>query len=309
MKTVNRKPLSKSAINRARSIGRGMAPHINPALVVMTKEQIESEFKRIDSAAHTDAEAVEMRRAALDAVVESSNNGTGWAKFYTAIEFIKESDWYWRDAGYNSFEEFWSANGGKAFGDFAELERTYNIAKTACPDMFNMSVSQALATYRKISAQADKLRRVAPMGKHGQGAPRKDAIKASSARTFDTAGDAIDRIEDAATYRPASGNSIERRFARIRRDSPEVAADLLAGKYVKQLKSGVYEIDLTTAEELVYGKKDSKLRSKLKGTKDTPHNMALMIKRVIKKHSVKEVIDAINTIPGIKATKTNIIGR
>ena len=308
MKTINNKPLSAGAIKRARSTGRGMAPHINPALIVMSKEQIEGEFKRINSVAHTNAEAVEMRRAALDFVIESSNQGSGWAKFYTSIEFVKQNEWYWRDAGYDTFEDFWAENGGKAFADFAELERTYNIAKTACPDMFNMDASEALATYRRISAQADKLRRVAPMKSPGGVINNKNAIKAGAAKHFDTPQDAIERIEDAATYKAASGGSVERRFARIRRDSPEVAADLLAGKYIKQLKSGVYEIDLTTAEELVYGKKDSRLVAKDKNQANTPQNVAKMIKRVLKKHDIAEIIAAINTIPGIKARKTNANG-
>lgn len=303
MKTINNKPLSAGAIKRARSTGRGMAPHISPALIIMSKEQIESEFKRINSVAHTDAEAVEMRRAALDFVIESSNKGYGWAKFYTSIEFVKQNEWYWRDAGYDTFEEFWSDNGGKAFADFAELERTYNIAKTACPDMFNMNATEALATYRRISAQAEKLRGVAPMKAHGGDVKSKAAIKAGAAKHFDTPEDAIERIENAATYKAASGGSVERRFARIRRDSPEVAADLLAGKYIKQVKLGVYEIDLTTAEELVYGKKDSQLRKVEKIQTNTPHNMVLMIKRVLKKHDVAEIIAAINTIPGIEARK------
>jgi len=308
MKTINNKALAATAINRAHSKGRGMAPHISPTVVVMSKEQIESEFRRIDGAAHTDAEAVEMRRAALDAVIESSNQGAGWAKFYTAIAFVKDSEWYWRDAGYDTFEKFWSENGGKAFGDFADLERAYNFAKTACPDLFEMDVNRAIDTYRKIEVQASKLRPIAPAKPHGGDVKSKDAIKARAAKHFDTPQDAVAHIESASTYRPASGNSIERRFARIRRDAPDVAADMLDGKYIKQLKAGVWEIDITAAEEKVYGKKDSRLRAVEKGQTNTPENVAKMIKRVLKKYSMDEIVSAINTLPGIKARKTNIIG-
>ena len=50
-----------------------------------------------------------------------------------------------------------------------------------------------------------------------------------------------------------SNRSFEYRLYRIKRDRPDVAAELLAGKYTVRLDNGQYAIDLIRAEREVYG--------------------------------------------------------
>jgi hypothetical protein len=286
--------MAKTAVNRARSAGRGLAPKLNAATVVMSRQQIENEFDRIDRMATSDAMAIEMRRAAIDRMLEATNNGSEWDRYYSGVSFIRDSEWYWRERGFNSFEEFWHQCGGKAFGEFSELENLYNFAKTACPDLFKMDVDQAMEAHRLVATQAATLSRVLPLKSHG-GEGRANKIKAKSSQAFfDSAKDAKDRLIGAASYVPASGSSLERRFARIRRDRPDVASDLLTGKYIKKVKSGLWEIDIAAAELLVYGKKDSTKKAIDKNRSNSPHNLVKMLKKVIAKHSVDEVIAAVN---------------
>lgn len=192
-----------------------------------------------------------------------------WVRIYETLDLIRTTEWYWRDEGFDTFEDWWVANGNPLFGQWAELEQTYSYAKLAAPELFEVSYEEAKALAQSLA----KFREVEPAKPSGiGGAPKgnSNALKTT----------ARDRAQLNSTPAPSrkdsslvelkeyvldvnhpefregfkkgtsarAGEDVYRRFARIRRDSPEVASEFLEGKFVRRYKNGKVEPDLKAAE-------------------------------------------------------------
>lgn len=144
-----------------------------------------------------------------------------WAVFYSLAELLQREEWYWRAQGFENFTEFWRARTGQTFAALAEMEQVYRYAQMADPDLFDLPYDQA--------AQAEliaRLQKIRPSNTHG-------AIKGGRGNRYTTKTDVQAEMVRAAAgdYEPPPpGNGIRRRFARLRRDHPEVANRMLAGE-------------------------------------------------------------------------------
>jgi hypothetical protein len=183
------------------------------------------------------------RQGYLDELLEKLKYSIhGWVKFYEAASILREQRRYWRHLGYSSFEEFWRDRAGPTFRSFKELEDVFCFAKIACPELFNMDTRNT----RRLYGQLDKL---------NSSASRRSRINRVTGRkrVFESVDEARVAIIHAMKWSMVSNRSFEYRVYRIKRDRPDVAAQLLAGKYFKRLASGLYAIDLIRAEREAFG--------------------------------------------------------
>ena len=103
------------------------------------------------------------RKAFFDEFLKRQRNGFGeaWMCIYQTVDLIRENDWYWKEAGFNSFEAFWQTQGQALFGKWAELESTYQYAHMAAPQLFEVNYDEAkalaleLAQFRAVPAAMD----------------------------------------------------------------------------------------------------------------------------------------------------------
>ena len=222
------------------------------------KASVSSEFTKL--------ETQEEQRGWFDAFVQHQQRQfpTAWVAIYEALDLIRIAEWYWKDQGYDSFEDWWKVKGEHVYGTWAELESTYNYAKIAAPHLFDVEYDQA----RNMAQQLARFRDVAPAmtkgGKRdGAGAPAGNSnrsIKGVREPLIENPVDPRDFIPELnppqwqegfdrgqRANKQAAGDSIKR-FARLRRDAPEVAQQFLAGQFVRSFKSGKVEPDLKSAE-------------------------------------------------------------
>ena len=100
------------------------------------------------------------RKAFFDEFLKTQRAGFGsaWVAIYQTIDLIRQNDWYWRQAGFNSFDAFWTEQGAALFGQWAELEQTYQYAHLAAPHLFEVDYNEAkelaqqLAQFRSLPA-------------------------------------------------------------------------------------------------------------------------------------------------------------
>ena len=76
-----------------------------------------------------DLETDEERKGFFDEFLKQQRNGFGeaWMAIYQTVDLIRENDWYWKEAGFDSFEAFWQNQGQALFGKWAELESSLDL--------------------------------------------------------------------------------------------------------------------------------------------------------------------------------------
>jgi hypothetical protein len=200
-------------------------------------------------------ETDEERKAFFDEFlkVQRAGFGSAWVAIYQTVDLMRQNDWYWQSAGFDSFDAFWREQGEALFGQWAELESTYQYAHLAAPQLFEVdydeakALAQQLAPFRSVPAAMDH-------GKRGKG--RKDSVTTRSFSPIDPAEYVaeLNGVEWQAGYtagknaKSAPGEDRFRRFARLRRDSPDIADRFLAGEFVKRFKNGTVQPDMVAAE-------------------------------------------------------------
>ena len=159
------------------------------------------------------------RKAFFDEFLKRQRNGFGeaWMAIYQTVDLIRANDWYWKEAGFDSFEAFWQEQGQALFGKWAELESTYQYAHMArlnCSrDMTRPRRYAELAQFRGVRLS----RKRQPKKRRGQ-VPTIDCPQASP---VELAGDDPMRGFQQGQLAAVAGPLC--RFARLRRDAPEVA--------------------------------------------------------------------------------------
>lgn len=237
--------VSESRVIRDSHAGHSSGAAIpTPELIALNVVDIRRRFLSLENA--------HQRSGFLDAIVAKLGGNLGdWARFYEAVEIVREQDDYWKSKGYASFEEFWHAVAGPSFRSFKELEDVYNFAKTACPELFHIDFDGAKQLRKRLSAL---------IGRSGNGTI---AGARSKKRLYEDASEAHAALSDAMKWHNAGGTSLEYRLAKLRRDRPDIAARILAGEYFKYLRTGQIGIDMAAAERDAYGDKFRRRRRAL----------------------------------------------
>ncbi|MCE3606371.1 hypothetical protein LXA47_22595 [Massilia sp. P8910] len=228
---------------RDRAAGRNLAAAIPvPELICLQGQDIRSRFQSLEN---------ELQRTGfLDTVIAKLNSNFGnWAGFYEAVDVVRTHQAYWKNKGYLSFDEFWRVAAGPCFRSFKELEDIYNFAKTACPELFDLDFEEARAWVERLSDL-----RAVPAAAARTGARLKK-------RHYADQDEAHAAVLQASLWYNAGSHSLEYRMARLKRDRPDIAAAVLAGRYFKVLDSGSVSIDLIAAECDAYGARPQKERA------------------------------------------------
>lgn len=206
-------------------------------------------------------ETDEERRAFFDEFlkVQRAGFGSAWVAIYQTVDLMRQNDWYWKSAGFDSFDAFWREQGEALFGQWAELEATYQYAHLAAPHLFEVDYDEAKA----LAQQLARFREVPAANPHGvrdpggkRGPKKLDGLHApcnpvNPAEFIPELNgpewrDGFNRGRLAS--KEAAGDSIKR-FARLRRDAPDVADRFLAGEFVQRFKNGKPPVpDLKAAE-------------------------------------------------------------
>jgi hypothetical protein len=199
---------------------------------------------------HTNLE----RQAFFDEFLKAQRRGfpSAWVAIYETVDLIRQADWYWKGQGFDSFDAFWQEQGAALFGRWAELESTYQYAHLAAPQLFEVdydeakAIAQQLAPFRQVPA--------ANPADHRPGRPKKSAddhphlvepthyVKELNSPEWN------DGFQQGQRAKSNGGTSRFARFARLRRDSPEVADRFLAGEFIKRFKDGTVQADMVAAE-------------------------------------------------------------
>ncbi len=227
--------IDESRTLRDQLAGRNVAATIAvPELITLQGLDVRSRFLSLENETQ--------RTGFLDAIIAKVTGNLGnWAKFYEAVELVRQHRPYWQQQGYTSFDDFWHAVAGPCFRSFKELEDIYSFAKTACPELFQLDFDAARHLARKIN----DLRAVPALEAHG-GVRIKKRHYASNA-------EAHAAVVQASKWYNAGGNSLEYRLARLKRDRPDIAAAVLSGQYFRTLHTGSVGIDMAAAERDAYG--------------------------------------------------------
>jgi hypothetical protein len=222
--------------------GRNVAAEIAvPELIMLQSVDVRTRFLSLENETQ--------RVSFLDGIVAKLDGNLGnWARFYEAVEIVREHRPYWKNKGYGSFDEFWHAVAGPCFRSFKELEDMYSFAKTACPELFHLDFDAA----RKWAQQISALRSIPPLTAHGGVRIKK--------RHYANRSEAHAAVVQASKWYNAGGNSLEYRLARLKRDRPDIAAGVLSGRYFKMLGTGRIGIDMVEAESDAYGARPAKKR-------------------------------------------------
>ena len=176
---------------------------------------------------------------------------------YQTVDLIRENDWYWKEAGFDSFEAFWQNQGQALFGKWAELESTYQYAHMAAPQLFEVNYDEAkalaleLAQFRTVPAALSQREQRSKTGswKRTDDRPPVDSpVEPSHYVKEMNSPEWNDGFQQGQRAKADGGNSRFARFARLRRDNPEIADKFLAGEFVKRFKNGTVQPDMVAAE-------------------------------------------------------------
>lgn len=187
--------------------------------------------------------------------VQRAGFGSAWVAIYQTVDLIRQNKWYWQGAGYDSFDAFWREQGEALFGQWAELEATYQYAHLAAPHLFEVDFDEAkalaleLAQFRTVPAAKN-------VGGNGSNQhksktddrPNSSPIEPSHYVKEMNSPDWNDGFQQGQRAKADGGNSRFARFARLRRDHPEIADKFLAGEFVKRFKNGTVQPDMVAAE-------------------------------------------------------------
>ena len=225
-----------------------------------------------------------------------------WVEIYEVISLIKVAEWYWQDLGFDSFDAFWAENGEPVFGAWAEMEQTHHYAKLAAPHLFDVSWDKA----RQMAAIGNRLQQMEPAKKNGQRGPAQKGGPVGQAFLTEAKADALKKaipellppevqngVKIGKDLQRGGSNSVDRRFARLRRDAPEVAAKVMAGDeaYFLTDKHGQVKLNLKPAEvEAGIVKPDEKVGRQ--GKSDPVANIKRLSK-TLTMEQLKEVADYI----------------
>jgi len=211
------------------------------------------------------------RKAFFDEFLKRQRNGFGeaWMCIYQTVDLIRENDWYWKEAGFDSFESFWRTQGEALFGRWAELEATYQYAHMAAPQLFEVNYDEAkalaleLAQFRAVPAaiSADEARRLngakggRPQNRTDDRPPGSPVEPSHYVKEMNSP-EWNEGFQQGQRAKADGGNSRFARFARLRRDNPEIADKFLAGDFIKKFKNGTVQPDLVAAEVAAGIRKD-----------------------------------------------------
>jgi hypothetical protein len=241
----------RTQANRLGSLPTGISAWINGT------EVVNDTYGRLE----TDEE----RKAFFDEFlkVQRAGFGSAWVAIYQTVDLMRQNDWYWQSAGFDSFDAFWRQQGEALFGQWADLEATYQYAHLAAPHLFEVdyeeakAIAQQLARFREVKpAMSTKDVRVA--GGRARVEQRRAQASANPVNPADYIPglnssewqDGFNRGQLAS--KDAAGDSIKR-FARLRRDAPSVADQFLAGEFIKRFKNGKPPMPDLKAAEIAAG--------------------------------------------------------
>lgn len=204
-------------------------------------------------------ETDEERRAFFDEFlkVQRAGFGSAWVAIYQTVDLMRQNDWYWKSAGFDSFDAFWREQGEALFGQWAELEATYQYAHLAAPHLFEVDYDEAKALAQQLAPFRSVPAAQAPNPGRQKGAKNLASVTTRANSSPINPGDYVAELngpEWQAGYtagknsKSGPGEDRFRRFARLRRDAPDVADRFLAGEFVKRFKNGTIQPDLVAAE-------------------------------------------------------------
>ena len=171
--------------------------------------------------------------------VQRRDFGSAWCAIYQTIDLIRQHEWYWRDLGYQNFEDFWKSEGEILFGQWAELESVYQYAHLAAPDLFEIDFDKARLLVNSLK------------GFLKEDVQNKNGEKEEKLVNTSEFIPELNSVEWQEGFRQGK-NSLSKdkfkRFARLRRSNSLIANEFLAGKFIKRLKNGRLKPDLLAAE-------------------------------------------------------------
>ena len=189
---------------------------------------------------------------------------TAWVSLYETLDLIRTTEWYWKDQGFESFESWWVANGTPLFGQWAELEATYNYAKLAAPHLFDVEYEEAKALAQQLAQYRDTPAAMSKGGNNPRGRNQHSEDESVHTRSTTPSPESAVAIEDyvldvrdpqfkdgfrkGVNSQKNGQEDVFRRFARLRRDNPDVAGQFLDGQFIRRFKNGKVEPDLKAAE-------------------------------------------------------------
>lgn len=218
--------------------------------IINSTEQVTSLYGSLE----TDKE----RKGFFDEFLKRQRSGfsEAWMCIYQTVDLIRENDWYWKQAGFDSFEAFWQTQGEALFGKWAELESTYQYAHMAAPQLFEVNydeakaLAQQLAPFRVLPAAKNKggQRGNTNAKNESDDHPIRFPVDPSHYVTELNSPDWQEGFAEGIRAKAAGGTGRVARFQRLRRDHAEVADQFLAGQFVKRFKDGTVKPDLVAAE-------------------------------------------------------------
>jgi hypothetical protein len=285
----------------AKGKAHSITDSISLPLYSSSRDEIIAQFERMDNTANSNEEAVEMRREALNSIINSTNVRGRWANVYAAIEFVKENEWFWREKGYESFDAYWTENGGKSFGEWGELEAVTGFAKLVNPTLFNMDYDDAKRIYKQLDglAHLEIPKRGRPVGS------TIESIQTRK-RVLESKDDAMSRIGQVAAYKfdSTGTNSIERRFLKLKKNRPDIAVKFLRGDYATQNAYGKWDVGMASAEKEAFGEVLGQSKQMKKANSATKDNLIKWVNKVVAAEGLDAVIEALNSIDGLTVTKS-----
>lgn len=200
------------------------------------------------------------RKAFFDEFLKTQRRGfpSAWVAIYETVDLIRQSPWYWQQHGFDNFDAFWQQQGQALFGRWADLEATYQYAHLAAPQLFEVqyeeakAIAQELAQFRAVPAANPIGSGGAPIGnqnaKKTTANDRPQLIEPTHYVKEMNSAEWHEGFQQGQRAKADGGNSRFARFARLRRDAPDVADRFLAGEFVKRFKNGTIQPDLVAAE-------------------------------------------------------------
>ena len=55
----------------------------------------------------------------------AKNFSSNWQQVYEVIHLMQDTDWFWKEQGFETFEEFWTDRGKFSFEQFRQLEHAH----------------------------------------------------------------------------------------------------------------------------------------------------------------------------------------
>jgi hypothetical protein len=178
----------------------------------------------------------------------AKNFSSNWQQVYEVIHLMQITDWFWKEQGFETFEEFWTDRGKFSFEQFRELEHAHLYASMVEPQLFNIDAEKAIATCKMLA----KVRAKLPVN-HGRAKNQTGCYKKNKEHSVAFDGPSPAEMSDAGegynAYGKSGSSGIAYRFARILRDAPHIAKKVKQGHYTKKQKNGKLKVDLEQAEK------------------------------------------------------------